>query len=517
CFRYFSHKRSRDLAFACRFLEVHGDPGQRTHYSLPTEQWRTIYGRVEQSTNSTSALLELNPLDNQDQRELDCQELWEFHQRQPLLPGPTTLVPHSTPLAGDSSLPPCAPILKKRKQLVKVDSGSTPKCRCPEQPVDRSFPIAPTVSQVEGGSDYRCVVLVLRPPHIPGSELPTLPGVGHLAPAGSSHRSVVDQSRSQGYTEIPHRVPPAGSFEQFVPPSEVEGFPGSRIKPPPIQQHSREPLRPYPHSQASSALRVENNRLKTEVEELRTLLAQSRGQFSTLTSLLRDTSSLLDLRNQELEASCRSLEEVAEDPAEYEQVLSQFRAIEAKLPEPPSEDLLTRFHIAHSEVDAYREVAKRQKQEIGSSTSRQYPKDEGLYKVELPSLSELQRKLNALEALVCRLATFAHQLYRADPANLLHYHNQYVGGLLEAITLLLYHGLHHTPERLSSVVNFVLGYLSKARFTHDWGLNPGPSGYIPDALTTELSGLGSTNEDFTYGDIGHPNNTFRTYYLICLG
>ncbi|KAJ4471252.1 hypothetical protein C8R41DRAFT_870624 [Lentinula lateritia] len=121
--------RSRDLAFARRFLEVHGDPGQRTHYSLPTEQWRTIYGRVEQSTNSTSALLELNPLDNQDQRELDCQELWEFHQRQPLLPGPTTLVPHSTPLAGDSSLPPRAPILKKRKQLVKVDSGSTPKCR----------------------------------------------------------------------------------------------------------------------------------------------------------------------------------------------------------------------------------------------------------------------------------------------------------------------------------------------------------------------------------------------------
>src|SRR6266404_8893266 len=25
----------------------------------------------------------------------------------------------------------------------------------------------------------------------------------------------------------------------------------------------------------------------------------------------------------------------------------------------------------------------------------------------------------------------------------------------------------------------------------NWGLNPGPSGYIPDALTTELSGLGS--------------------------
>ncbi|KAJ3803766.1 hypothetical protein F5876DRAFT_84495 [Lentinula aff. lateritia] len=282
-------------------------------------------------------------------------------------------------------------------------------------------------------------------------------------------------------------------------------------------QRSREPLRPYPRSQASSALRMDNDRLKTEVEELRALLAQSRGQVSTLTSLLRDTSSSLDLRSQELEASRRSLEGVAKDRVEYQRVLSQFRAIEAELPEPPSEDLVTRFRIAHSEVDSYREVAKRQKQELGElhkqvedatnrsfdayaeldaanaralrqrdrleeleelvcqyrnrahvaeGLIRQYPEDDGLYEVELPSLSELQRKLDASEALVRRLATFAHRLYRSDPANLLHYHNRYVGGLLEAITLLLYRGLHHTPDRLPSVIDFVLGYLSQARFTH---------------------------------------------------
>ncbi|KAJ3924234.1 MAG: hypothetical protein NXY57DRAFT_970401, partial [Lentinula lateritia] len=238
---------------------------------------------------------------------------------------------------------------------------------------------------------------------------------------------------------------------------------------------------------------------------------------STLTSLLRDTSSSLDLRSQELEASRRSLEGVAKDRVEYQRVLSQFRAIEAELPEPPSEDLVTRFRIAHSEVDSYREVAKRQKQElaelhkqvedatnrssdayaeldaanaralrqrdrleeleelvcqyrnrahVAEGLIRQYPEDDGLYEVELPSLSELQRKLDASEALVRRLATFAHRLYRSDPANLLHYHNRYVGGLLEAITLLLYRGLHHTPDRLPSVIDFVLGYLSQARFTH---------------------------------------------------
>ncbi|KAJ3858294.1 hypothetical protein EV359DRAFT_87957 [Lentinula novae-zelandiae] len=427
---------------------------------------------MEQSTKSTSALLALNPLDDQDQRELDRQELREICQRQPLVPEPLTLVPHFSSLAGDSSPLPCAPIMKKRKQL----------------PVDRSSPIAPTVPPVKGGS---------RPPSSPRSRF------------GASHFAGSRAPRSCGF------LPSAGSFEQFVPPSEVEDFSRSRIKPPPVQQRSREPLRPYPRSQASSALRVDNDRLKTEVEELRALLAQSRGQVSTLTPLLRDTSSSLDLRSQELEASCRSL--VARDHAEYQRVLSQFWAIEAELPEPPSEDLVTRFRIAHSEVDAYREVANRQKQElrelrkqVDDATShssdayaeldsanacalrqrdhleeleemvcqywnrahvaegliRQYPEDEGLYEVELPSLSELQRKLDASEALVRRLATFAHRLYRSDPTNLLHYHNRYVGGLLEAITLLLYRGLHHTPDRLPSIIDFVLGYLSQAHFTH---------------------------------------------------
>ncbi|KAJ3803479.1 hypothetical protein F5876DRAFT_85254 [Lentinula aff. lateritia] len=116
-FQYFSRKCSHDLAFARRFLEVHGNSGQRTRYFLPTEQWRVIYDRVERSTNSTSALLVLNPLDDQDQREPDRQELWEFRQCQPL-------VPHFSSLAGDSSPLPCAPITKKRKWLVKVVSQS---------------------------------------------------------------------------------------------------------------------------------------------------------------------------------------------------------------------------------------------------------------------------------------------------------------------------------------------------------------------------------------------------------
>lgn len=92
----------------------------------------------------------------------------------------------------------------------------------------------------------------------------------------------------------------------------------------------------------------------------------------------------------------------------------------------------------------------RDRAHVAEGLIRQYPEDKGLYEVELPSLSELQRKLDTSEALVRCLATFAHQLYTADPANLLHYHNRYVGGLLEAVTLLLYRGLNHTPDCLPS-------------------------------------------------------------------
>ncbi|KAJ3911600.1 hypothetical protein F5877DRAFT_73063, partial [Lentinula edodes] len=233
-------------------------------------------------------------------------------------------------------------------------------------------------------------------------------------------------------------------------------------------------VRPEQAFCAGASQKAENDHLKAEVEELRMLLAQARGQNSTLTSLFRDTSSLLDLRSKELEASCQSLEEVAVERGEYQRVLTQFQAIEVELPEPSSEDLVTRFHIVQSEVVVTREMARKQKQEItklreqvaeveqhsfnayaeldsanaramqqrdrleeledmvcryrdrahvAEGLIRQYPEDKGLYEVELPSLSELQRKLDASEALVHCLATFAHRLYTADPANLLHYHD----------------------------------------------------------------------------------------------
>ncbi|KAJ3897253.1 hypothetical protein F5879DRAFT_927979, partial [Lentinula edodes] len=407
-FRYFARKCSRDLAFARGFLEIHGDPARNG------------------SSGATGV--------------------------------PTALAFISW--ARTFSFFSC------------VDSSH-----------------AGAAPEGEGTSDYRRVVLVLCPPPVPDLEVPPhLPEAVRPGPEVSVPSSARTPSRSQGSGGLRRRVVPSGSSEQFAPPNAVEDLFRTRINTPPMQQRSQESLRPYPRSQATSALKAENDRLKAEVEELRGLLTQARSQTSTLTSLLRDTSSSLDVCSKELEASRQLLEEVAVERMEYQRVLTQFRAIEVELPEPHSEDLVTRFHIVQSEVVVTKEAARKQKQEIAElyrleeledmvcryrdrahvaeELIRQYPEDEGLYEVELPSLSDLQRKLDASEALVHRLATFAHRLYTADPANLLHYHNRYVGGLLEAVTLLSYRGSTHTPDRLPSIVKLVLDYLTQARFTH---------------------------------------------------
>ncbi|KAJ3845973.1 hypothetical protein EV368DRAFT_89779 [Lentinula lateritia] len=103
---------------------------------------------------------------------------------------------------------------------------------------------------------------------------------------------------------------------------------------------------------------------------------------------------------------------------------------------------------------------------VAEELIHKYPEDEGLYEVDLPSLSSLQNKLTASEAMVRRLATFAHRLYSADPANLLHYHNMYVGGLIEAIITLLSRSLLHSPERKRTDVELALEDLSQGRLTH---------------------------------------------------
>ncbi|KAJ3804928.1 hypothetical protein F5876DRAFT_82413 [Lentinula aff. lateritia] len=447
---------------------------------------------------------------SRDRLEEDRLELQDFVHRQPKFPAveePIPSGPHRS-LAPDKV--PSIP--KKRKRTVRIGEASSSKRK-------RSVEQDPGLGNT---SDYRPVVLVLPPQATSRSEVvePHTPSRGDALNQASPplpSLGVPSSFPPRADTSYGGRTTQSGSFGQFIPPTLTATVPRDRLKSPPFLQRNRETLRPYPRSQINTSLKTENDNLKSEVTELRRLLEVSRAENVMLTSLLRETSSLLDDRSKELESSCQALREVSVDRVEYQRVLMQFRAIEAELPDLSSEDILTRFFLAQSEVGSYRELAVNQKQEIArlrqqiadvdkhsfetheeldaanaramrlrdrleeleesvhryrsrahvaEGLIRQYPEDEGLYEVDLPSLSSMQDRLNESEALVRRLATFAHRLYTADPANLLHYHNMYVGGLLEAVILLLSRSLAHPPEEMRTVVELALDYLSQGRFTH---------------------------------------------------
>ncbi|KAJ3858082.1 hypothetical protein EV359DRAFT_88315, partial [Lentinula novae-zelandiae] len=97
---------------------------------------------------------------------------------------------------------------------------------------------------------------------------------------------------------------------------------------------------------------------------------------------------------------------------------------------------------------------------------KEYP-DEGYYKVVLPPLSQLKGDLNKAREDLHRVATFAHRLYRSDPATVLHHHHRYIGVIIEAVVAFLRRGLD--SDDLDIVVhNFrlALDYMQAARGVH---------------------------------------------------
>ncbi|KAJ3858434.1 hypothetical protein EV359DRAFT_69019 [Lentinula novae-zelandiae] len=304
-FRYFARKCSRDLLFARRFLEAHGDPSQRTRFSLLPEQWRAIADKIESSTSSARALLELSLLDDQDHFEEDRLELQDFIRRQPKLPTVSEPAPSGTrpPLVPDKVLS----VPKKRKRAIRMGEASSSKRK---RFVEQDLGV--------GDAEYRRVVLVLPPQAMSRPEVlePHTPSRGG-APNTASHPlpspGVLLPPPPRADTSYGGRTTQPGSFGQFVPPTLPAAVPGDRIKSPPFSQRNREALRPYPRSQVNSSLKTENENLKSEVVELRRLLEVSRAENVTLTSLLRETSSSLDDRSKELESSRQALQEVSVD------------------------------------------------------------------------------------------------------------------------------------------------------------------------------------------------------------
>ncbi|KAJ3884446.1 hypothetical protein GG344DRAFT_84012 [Lentinula edodes] len=77
-YRYFARRCSQDLAYSHRFLELHGSPAHHAAWGIPLDAWHRYDAVLHEYTSSTSTLLELNMLDEQDEVEADQQELQKF-------------------------------------------------------------------------------------------------------------------------------------------------------------------------------------------------------------------------------------------------------------------------------------------------------------------------------------------------------------------------------------------------------------------------------------------------------
>ncbi|KAJ3924901.1 MAG: hypothetical protein NXY57DRAFT_968802 [Lentinula lateritia] len=294
-------------------------------------------------------------------------------------------------------------------------------------------------------------------------------------------------------------------------PQEVPKVPSSPTMPP----ANRPAL--VPRALAQHPYRAENERLIAQVRLLELQLASSRQENLTLTSALRDTSMSLVARQGELEQLRASVALSSQWQEAYDRLMDQIQALQCLLPGPVDKPLVDCFqdfeeghHVVREERDKYLSrsassnrrneeleksliqqqsvvdesnvLAVRQRKRIEALQEevhrfrewalfvekmvREYP-EEGLYLVSLPPLAEVQGQLNDTLASLRRVATFAHRLYRSNPATVLHQHNQYMGTIIEAIISFLGRGLSTAePDVIVSSFQLALEFMEAAQGVH---------------------------------------------------
>ncbi|KAJ3804848.1 hypothetical protein F5876DRAFT_82525 [Lentinula aff. lateritia] len=272
-----------------------------------------------------------------------------------------------------------------------------------------------------------------------------------------------------------------------------------------------------PRVLAQHPYRAENERLVAQVHLLESQLASSRQENLTLASALRDTLMSLEAHQGELEQLRASAALSSQRQEEYDRLMVQVQALQHLLPGPVDKPLVDRFQdfeeshrVACEDRDKYHSrsasserrneeleksliqqqslvdesnvLAVRQRKRIEALQEevhcfreralfvekmvREYP-EEGLYPVSLPPLAEVQGQLNDTLASLRRVATFAHRLYRSNPATVLHQHNRYMGTIIEAIISFLRHGLDTAePDIILRSFQLALEFMEAARGVH---------------------------------------------------
>ncbi|KAJ3884126.1 hypothetical protein GG344DRAFT_71571, partial [Lentinula edodes] len=328
-YRYFARRCNQDLAYSRRFLELHGTPAHKSTWGIPLTAWREYDSALHARTSSTSILLELNMLDEQDAVDADQQELQQF----------LTLQRDEAAVAAKR---------KRNRSLMPVAGPSSKKIRS-DAPKKCSRRKSPAVEvNVE---PFRRVRLVVPPVRsvaptslpVPPPASPSLMGVLHrdlpmqgpsdlvrLADAAEVHPGLVQQAGSSS----PARTPIKGTGQDLL---------SSTM--PPI-------LRPalVPRNPASHPYRAENQRLAARVRLLETQLADSQRENSSLTSALRDTSHALESRQREVEQLRSSSQEFLQLQEEYRRIIDQFNTLDRALSGPSDQSLLERFQKVEEEL-----------------------------------------------------------------------------------------------------------------------------------------------------------------------
>ncbi|KAJ4495512.1 hypothetical protein C8R41DRAFT_866319 [Lentinula lateritia] len=440
-------------------------------------------------------------LDEQDSRAIDRSELRRFQEAQE----------QETLLAAKRkrvNAPPSPKVRPKKRQLAKVVEK-----RQVEEPVVGEVPrlirlvilpsrLAPSdLGSAPSGSKHSSVALPLVSPHATG----WLGLVQDPSPLAQLADLVDQRTGSQAEASTRSLGPGFSSIK-----ASREDPVVSKMSP-----VVRPPLIPRILSQ--HPYRVENERLAARVRLLESQLASSRQENATLTSALRDTSVSLEARQGELDQLRESVSSAAQQQELNNCLLDQVETLKRALPGPPNESLVDRFRALEEDLRLAREgrikylsrfessnrrneeletslvqqqslvdesnaLAVRQRKKIealqeevhrfreralfAEKMIREYP-EEGSYSVSLPPLSEVHGELNEALASLRRVATFAHQLFRCDPASVLHQHNRYMGVIIDAVISFLRRGLDTSDEDVLALnLQLALQYMEAAHFIH---------------------------------------------------